>query len=478
LIEFRRRLLLNALKLFDFGVVAGSFAMSVVIAYGHPFSSLAQLLSVRIRLANLILFGITLLAWHVVFVLCGMYGSKRLASRRKAALDALRATTLCAACLGLVTLAFAISLVSARVILLFWILSSASVILGRLVLRSCLSIIRLHGRNLRQMLILGTNARAVAFAQYVETRPELGYRVLGFVDEKWEGISEFQRSGWTLACDFAGLPDFLRYNVIDEVANYLPLRSSYEHASQVAELCTLHGIILRFQSNIFGPGHVRARRREFPDAELTTFYPGVHEGLALIVKRAFDLVGSAALLLLLAPLLLVVAAAIKLTSKGPIFFKQERIGYNKRRFPMYKFRTMVPDAEKQIADLEALNEASGPVFKIKNDPRITPIGKFLRRTSIDELPQLINVLKGDMSLVGPRPLPVRDYQGFSEDWHRRRFAVRPGLTCLWQIKGRSSITFEQWMELDLQYMDEWSLWLDCKILLRTIPAVLKGSGAV
>jgi lipopolysaccharide/colanic/teichoic acid biosynthesis glycosyltransferase len=138
---------------------------------------------------------------------------------------------------------------------------------------------------------------------------------------------------------------------------------------------------------------------------------------------------------------------------------------------------MVPNAEKMMAQLEQQNEVSGPVFKIKKDPRITPIGRLLRSTSVDELPQLFNVLKGDMSLVGPRPLPLRDYEGFSDDWQRRRFSVRPGITCLWQVNGRSSIPFEQWMKLDLQYMDEWSLWLDLKILARTIPAVLKGSGA-
>ena len=149
----------------------------------------------------------------------------------------------------------------------------------------------------------------------------------------------------------------------------------------------------------------------------------------------------------------------------------------KRRFNLYKFRTMVEDAEQRLADLEHLNEVSGPVFKITNDPRITPIGKFLRKTSLDEMPQLFNVLKGDMSLVGPRPLPVRDYKGFDQDWHRRRFSVRPGITCLWQVDGRSSIPFEKWMELDMKYIDEWSLWLDFKILVRTIPAVLKGAGA-
>lgn len=150
---------------------------------------------------------------------------------------------------------------------------------------------------------------------------------------------------------------------------------------------------------------------------------------------------------------------------------------NKRRFKIYKFRTMIPNAEQVIHTLEGQNEATGPVFKIKNDPRITPIGKFLRRSSIDELPQLLNVLKGDMSLVGPRPLPVRDYEGFSEDWQRRRFSVKPGITCLWQVNGRSGISFDQWMLLDLQYLDEWSLWLDLKILAKTVPAVLKGAGA-
>jgi lipopolysaccharide/colanic/teichoic acid biosynthesis glycosyltransferase len=144
---------------------------------------------------------------------------------------------------------------------------------------------------------------------------------------------------------------------------------------------------------------------------------------------------------------------------------------------MYKFRTMVANAEQRMRDLEHLNEVSGPVFKLKNDPRVTPLGKLLRKSSLDELPQLINVLKGEMSLVGPRPLPVRDYEGFNQDWQRRRFSVRPGLTCLWQIAGRSSIPFETWMQLDLQYIDRWSFWLDLQILIRTIPAVLRGFGA-
>jgi lipopolysaccharide/colanic/teichoic acid biosynthesis glycosyltransferase len=195
------------------------------------------------------------------------------------------------------------------------------------------------------------------------------------------------------------------------------------------------------------------------------------------VKRVFDLVVGAALLLLLTPLFITVAILIKLTSPGPIFFVQDRVGRQKRPFRFIKFRTMVQDAERRQAELEKLNEVSGPVFKIRNDPRVTRLGAFLRKTSIDELPQLINVVLGHMSLVGPRPLPIRDYQAFDADWHRRRFSVRPGMTCLWQIAGRNSIPFDRWMELDMQYIDRWSLWLDFKILAGTVPAVVSGKGA-
>ncbi len=175
--------------------------------------------------------------------------------------------------------------------------------------------------------------------------------------------------------------------------------------------------------------------------------------------------------------MVVTAIAIKLSSPGPVFFVQKRIGYNKRVFRLYKFRTMVENAEKSQQVLEKLNEMDGPVFKIQDDPRITPIGRWLRRLSIDELPQLYNVIRGDMSLVGPRPLPIRDYNGFGKDWQRRRFSVRPGLTCLWQINGRNNTTFENWMKLDLEYIDNWSFLGDMKILLKTVPAVFNGEGA-
>jgi lipopolysaccharide/colanic/teichoic acid biosynthesis glycosyltransferase len=196
------------------------------------------------------------------------------------------------------------------------------------------------------------------------------------------------------------------------------------------------------------------------------------------MKRGLDIVISTVLLLLALPALLLIAGAIKLSSRGSALFVQERIGFKKRRFKIYKFRTMIPDAESQLLGLEAKNETGGAAFKMKNDPRVTTIGRFLRRTSLDELPQLMNVLIGDMSLVGPRPLTSKDFEVFPEGEYERRFSIKPGITCLYQIKGRALLSFDHWMLLDLRYIDQRSLWLDFKILARTVPAVIRGAGAV
>ncbi len=234
---------------------------------------------------------------------------------------------------------------------------------------------------------------------------------------------------------------------------------------------------MRFASELFKPTPARSEPEEFKDSSVISFYTGGMHGWPVVVKRTLDFCLSYVLLVLFSPMFLVTGLLIKVTSPGPVFFAQERVGINKRRFCVYKFRTMIADAEQKLSVVEHLNEVSGPVFKIKDDPRINAIGKFLRRTSIDELPQLFNVLKGDMSLVGPRPLPLRDVDGFGKDWQRRRFSVRPGITCLWQVNGRSDLPFESWMELDMRYIDQWSLWLDLKILAQTLPAVVRGSGA-
>ena len=213
------------------------------------------------------------------------------------------------------------------------------------------------------------------------------------------------------------------------------------------------------------------------DEPILTVYTGSpHQLEYMWLKRLIDIVFASVTLLLFSPIFITIALLIKLTSAGPVFFKQERIGYNRRKFHMIKFRTMVDGADALQAQLEHLNEADGPAFKIENDPRITPIGRWLRRTSLDEVPQLINVLKGDMSLVGPRPLPVRDVLGIEQRWQKRRFSMRPGLTCLWQVGSRNQMLFEDWMKLDLQYIDQWSIRLDFLIIAKTIPAVIRGTG--
>jgi exopolysaccharide biosynthesis polyprenyl glycosylphosphotransferase len=473
------RLSMNFLKPFDVVLVAVAFGLSTVfMVHAEQRYSLAQFLAMRTKVSDFVIFGFTLFLCHLVLSVCGLYRPARLSSRSTKIADLLRATTLCTVCLLAASWIFSIRMVTTHFLVLFWVLSTAIMGLAREVFDRVLGYLRIRGRNLRYMLILGTNPRATGFARRVLANRERGYRLLGFVDDDWPGLSEFKRTGFPLVSDYAGLADFLRRNVVDEVATYLPFGSCYNRYLEVAALCEQHGITMRFHADILSLKTARWRAEMIDGDHYISTYTENAEGWAQVIKRALDVVVAAVLLLFLLPLLFCIAIAVRVSSPGPIFFLQDRIGLNKRRFKIWKFRTMVADAEKLRVELEKQNEMRGPAFKIKNDPRITPLGKWLRRTSIDELPQLLNVLKGDMSLVGPRPLPVRDYEGFNEDWQRRRFSIKPGITCLWQVNGRSAISFDQWMLLDLQYLDEWSLWLDFKILAKTLPAVLKGAGAV
>ena len=209
---------------------------------------------------------------------------------------------------------------------------------------------------------------------------------------------------------------------------------------------------------------------------LLTFATSPIAPFALFVKRVIDVVAAAAALLLLSPLWLLIVAAVRLTSRGPVLYRQVRCGLHGRRFVLLKFRTMVENAERMRGEVEHLNVMDGPVFKAPGDPRVTPVGRLLRRSSLDELPQFLNVLVGDMALVGPRP-PIPEEVDQYEPWQRRRLAMKPGITCLWQISGRSNLDFATWMELDLAYIDHWSLWLDTKIMALTVPAVFSGRGA-
>jgi len=473
-----RQLFVKVAKLYDLAVMSFSFGLAaILVAEQTGIASFADFLAIRIKVRNFVLFASFLVVWNIIFRLFGLYDSRRLSGKKNEVLDIVKATTFAVGSVCIAAFLFRLKIVTPLFVLALWFISSATFVSSRLVARYLLSQVRVRGRNLREMLIVGTNPRAILFARKIQAKPALGYRVLGFVDQEWEGMEEFRKGGYPLASDFERFPFLLRERAVDEVVLALPMKSLYLQASRVAALCEEQGVVVRVLSNMFNLRLARPKSGEFEGEAVTTFYTGPPEDWQHLFKRTLDIVAPLAATLILSPLFLLAAFLIKLTSQGPVFFIQERVGLNKKRFHLYKFRTMVADAEERQQEIEHLNEASGPVFKVKNDPRITRVGKFLRKTSIDELPQLFNVLKGDMSLVGPRPLPVRDYRGFNQDWQRRRFSVRPGITCLWQINGRNSIPFEKWMELDMKYIDEWSLWMDLKILAKTIPVVLKGTGA-
>jgi exopolysaccharide biosynthesis polyprenyl glycosylphosphotransferase len=257
-----------------------------------------------------------------------------------------------------------------------------------------------------------------------------------------------------------------------------PRQTLFGHIEQVIQLCELEGIEVWLHADFFQTRISQTTVDDLAGHPMLVFRSGPEATWQAMAKKAIDFVGAAALLLVVGVPFALVAVLVRLTSPGPVFFRQQRAGLNGRPFTMLKFRTMVSNAEQLKQELAQLNEMSGPVFKISNDPRVTPLGRFLRKWSIDELPQLWNVLRGDMSLVGPRPLPVEEVARFDDLAHRRRLSVRPGLTCLWQVSGRNDVRdFKEWVRLDLEYIDNWSLWLDFKILLRTVPAVLTGAGA-
>jgi exopolysaccharide biosynthesis polyprenyl glycosylphosphotransferase len=273
------------------------------------------------------------------------------------------------------------------------------------------------------------------------------------------------------------LESLILSEAVDEVFITLPLDRYGNMIESIVQLCQEQGIVVRVEADLSAWTPARPYIGELGGVPLVSIRSVPRDGWQIFLKRLTDVIGSAALLLALAPLLAVVALLIKLDSRGPVLFKQERVGLNKRRFQLLKFRTMTEDADQQQDVLEHLNEAAGPVFKIRDDPRITGLGKVLRRYSIDELPQLFNVLRGDMSLVGPRPLPVRDVNRIHLRWHKRRFSVKPGVTCLWQVNGRSDVNFDRWVQMDLEYIDQWCLGLDLKILIKTVPVVFRGTGA-
>lgn len=438
---------------------------------------LQEFLTLRLSLKNFVAALLFLGVWYVSFAIFGLYQSELVRSFRLAAVRIVLACSLGSSIATTFIAASASGAFNIRVVLLFWLFCIVVELGGRAVLAVAARYVERKARDIRVAVIVGSGTRALELWRAIEAREFRDWQVLGFVDAHDFEDMEPDIRPKLLGC-LDDLETLLSRHPVDQVLIALPVKSQYVAIERALAICAGLGVEVKYFADIFKTS--RAQRAFDADDEVPSVrVHHVADDHRMVIKRALDIVGAAAGLALLSPVLAACAIAIKLTSSGPVIFSQERYGYNRRRFRMFKFRTMVQDAEALQAGLEHRNEAGGPVFKIKADPRVTAVGSFLRRTSLDELPQLLNVLRGDMSFVGPRPLPVRDVRRFDAAWLMRRFSVRPGLTCLWQINGRSNTTnFDEWVRLDLDYIDNWSLALDMRILIKTVPAVLSGSGAM
>lgn len=417
----------------------------------------------------------------IVLAYNGFYKSQRLRSRirdviRLAAVSCLQITALL---MVLIYVFWRGNIVSRPLILLipfvlFFLLSLKTFIVFR-TLRG----LRARGFNFRRLVLVGSGEPLRKFIATLEAHPIWGLKIEGIITDRAEPPAEGEQvQGYPVIADLAAAPAALeRFNAeeVVMVPDVVPLG----RLVPLMEVCEEMGIRSHLPLQYFEAQIARPVIDYFDEIPVISYYPTREIGPALLFKYAFDRAMAAFLLVLLSPLFAVVAAAIKLTSRSgePIFFGQTRSGLTGRTFICWKFRTMRVGAEQEQAALEHSNEADGPVFKMQHDPRVTPIGGFLRKFSLDELPQLWNVLRGNMSLVGPRP-PLPDEVRRYDRWQRRRLSMKPGITCLWQVSGRNRLSFETWMKLDLQYIDNWSLTLDFKILMRTVFVVIVGHGAM
>ena len=344
----------------------------------------------------------------------------------------------------------------------------------RIAARTLLGYYTARGYDRHFVLVVGTHPEAVRVAESLDGVRGAVFQVRGLVaenpDDQGKSFGAFRVLGAV-----RDLPVIARREVVDEVF-IVPGSMDLQVIHQEIRDLDSMGVVVHLSLPLFVEVSSRVETTHIVERPFLTFSSVPPSGFQLAVKRLIDVGASMFLLVVLSPVLLGIGVLVALMSKGGALFRQERVGMNGRRFVLYKFRTMVEGAERQRAGLESKNELDGPAFKMRSDPRVTGLGKFLRKSSLDELPQLWNVLKGDMSLVGPRPLPDYEVEKF-HPWQRRRMNMRPGITCLWQVGGRNEMGFDEWMRLDLEYIDRWSLWLDLAILARTIPAVVRGRGA-
>jgi exopolysaccharide biosynthesis polyprenyl glycosylphosphotransferase len=464
---------LRLCRLLDtFGAPALLLLVFLATNYQSSLSWLQEFLAIRVTVKNLLYVLAFAVAWRLVCHLWGLYDWRRV---RTSTPEFARLLGACTTGSAMALIFPAISVTGAfrpLVVLEFWVGS----VLALAVLRGALRrLVLWQDREAREVLIVGTGPRALQLYEHLSDGADSRVRVAGFVDGNvWS--AEHLPQGLFLG-QLQELESLLMRRAVDEVLIALPIKSRYQDVQDVLQICERVGVRAKYLADVFQHPQAETRFGGEGAVPVITILMAPDD-YRLLIKRVIDLLVAGAGLIALAPLMLASAAAIKITSPGPVFFVQDRYGFNRRRFKMLKFRTMVNGADALQGNLEHLNQSDGPTFKIRNDPRVTRLGRWLRRTSIDELPQLINVCRGEMSLVGPRPLPERDVHRFPDAALMRRFSARPGLTCLWQISGRSELTFDDWIALDLRYIDEWSLALDLKILFQTIPVVLRGRGAM
>ena len=448
--------------------------LMLVLARRHAEAwppGLGELLSMRITLQDIGVVSLFAALSCMVFHAAGLYEAVRVRRRIEEGARICAGVTAVVAFAALAGSSVYPPVFDRAALLLLWTTSLGLVTAARLVRARIAS----RAAHCRRAIVVGSGPHALRICRELSADPLRSYRVLGFIDTNTSPRSRFVARR-TLG-DLGQLEALLVQEHVDEVHIGLPIKSHYLQIQETIRVCERIGVKLAYGADLFETELARARvgaATPSPRVELQL----VEDGFPVVIKRLMDIVGALIAIVLLSPIMLAAAAAVRLTSEGPVLFAQERYGLNRSRFRMLKFRTMVQNAEKLQAELEAKNEVPGPVFKIARDPRLTPVGRWLRRTSIDELPQLFNVLRGEMSLVGPRPLPLRDVRLFTRSSDMRRFSVRPGITGLWQVSGRSMVDFERWIALDLHYIDNWSLGLDIAIFARTIPAVLRGTGAV
>lgn len=453
----------------DLCVSAASFLAAYFIAerLGDPYSFKSYM---RIIYPYIFL-------WGILLFLLKMYESFRTKSIPDIASTVMSAALIGIGSLGMLLYFFNVGYISRRFIIIAFSLTAIVILLEKILLMGFFRFVRSRDYNIRSILIAGTGSRAVNFARMIEKHTESGLKILGFVDEDKDRVgTKVGEGAYKVIGTFEDIQDIIHNNIVDEVIFIIP-KSSLSKIEDALLLCETEGINVSVATDYFSLKFAKARQMDLYGFPLITFQRVPDRVWGPIIKRVMDISFSAAALIILSPVFLVLSIFVKATSKGPVFFKQERVGVNGRQFTLYKFRTMVKDAEGKLKDLLSDNEMNGPVFKLKEDPRLTEVGKILRKFSLDEFPQLWNVLKGEMSIVGPRP-PLPDEVSKYDNWQRRRLTMRPGLTCLWQVSGRNKIKdFSEWARLDLEYIDKWSLWMDVSIILRTIPAVIFGVGA-